>query len=237
MKPIAIVPARGGSKRIHRKNIKPFLGTPILGRVLGELKASKVFSSIVVSTDDQEISDLSKEYGADIVVQRPHELADDHTGIQDVVKHVLNHQEVRKLEFNEVMCIFPTSVFVTGKILSASLNKFREGNNSSMVSVLEYPHPIQRALVRDSQGHLTLKQPEYAQFRTQDLEKSYYDAAQFYWASREKWLTPESILHGSTPFVLAGWEAMDIDNGVDWIFAEKLFSLEDEKARYFSNNQ
>jgi pseudaminic acid cytidylyltransferase len=135
---------------------------------------------------------------------------------------------VKELDFNEVVCIFPTSVFITGNILSASLNKFRDENNSSLVSVLEYPHPIQRALIRDSLGQLSLKQPEYAESRTQDLEKSYYDAAQFYWASRERWLTTDSILHRSTPFVLAGWEAMDIDNDVDWIFAEKLFSLKEK---------
>jgi N-acylneuraminate cytidylyltransferase len=237
MMPIAVVPARGGSKRIHRKNIKPFLGTPILGRVLEELKASKIFSSIVVSTDDLEISDLSKKFGADIVLRRPLELSDDHTGIKEVVMHTITHHDLKRLDFDEVVCVLPTSVFVSSNLLLDSLNKFREGNNSSLVSVLEYPHPIQRSLVSAGDGYLTLKNPEYAEIRTQDLEKSYYDAAQFYWATRDRWLSAGSILNKSTPYILEGWEAIDIDTESDWIFAEKLFNSKETSTSYFSNNQ
>jgi len=235
--PIAIVPARGGSKRIHRKNIKPFLGKPILARVLDELHASKIFSHVVVSTDDKEIAELSKISGADLIIERPANLADDHTGIKEVVAHAINHRALESLDVNEVVCIFPTSIFVTSDILASSLNEFRKTSEFSMVSVLEFPHPIQRALVREKDGYLTLKHPEYITSRTQDLEKNYYDAAQFYWAKKERWLSADSILHKSKPFILAGWEAVDIDTDADWMFAEKLFSLSEKQTSYFSNNQ
>lgn len=223
-KPVAIIPARGGSKRIKRKNVREFLGIPILGRVLTQLNDSGLFAELIVSTDDREIADLSRNFGASLIIERPADLSDDFTGVKPVIQHAMNHQNTGALDFDEVLCIFPTSVFISTKMLLESYDLFQTNPNcAGVVSVLEYPHPIERSLKINNENHISFNFPEFAHRRTQDLDKNYFDAAQFYWAKKNSWLSEDSILELSIPYELKKWDAVDIDNEDDWILAERLF--------------
>jgi len=225
---LAVVPARGGSKRIPRKNIRPFRGVPLLARTLEAVLRSDVFAEVIVSTDDKEIAAVALDAGAAVPFVRPPELADDWTATAPVVAHAVETVEAEFGSFDGVCCIYPGAVLMTSDDYSASSGLADEVLKSGAVvaAVVRYGHPIQRALRR---GDGRLLQPvggiDVLSQRTQELEPTWHDAGQFYWASPSRWRTQEPLLSAVVPYELPEWRARDIDTEDDWFHVEFLHSL------------
>lgn len=219
---VAIIPARGGSKRIPRKNVKPFLGVPLIVRILEVVQASGLFDRVVVSTDDDEVAELAMRAGADVPFRRPAELSDDHTVTRPVVQHAMNELERdRGAPLGLVCCIYATAVFVTRADLVEARGLLVETAASFVFTVTTFPAPIQRALRRLPDGSCEMFAPDHRLTRSQDLEESYHDAGQFYWGTRDAWLGDEPIFGRSSHlFVLPRWRVQDIDTPEDWHRAE-----------------
>tara|TARA_E500000178_G_C16858053_1_gene678334 strand:+ start:207 stop:890 length:684 start_codon:yes stop_codon:yes gene_type:complete len=217
---IAIIPARGGSKRIPRKNIKLFDGKPMIACAITAAKDSGLFEHIVVSTEDDEIASVAESLGAETPFVRPSHLADDHAETVPVVTHGI--QECRALgwEFKNVCCIYPCVPFIQIEDLQGSLNHLEASKADYCFPVTKYPSAIQRALKRNNDG---IMQPFYTQFestRTQNLEPSYHDAGQFYWGRKNAWLENPRIHSGGLGYIIPSWRSVDIDTSEDWLRAE-----------------
>jgi pseudaminic acid cytidylyltransferase len=226
MKNIAIIPARIGSKRIPKKNIKNFLGSPIISYPIKAALQSNIFDEIIVSTDSLEILDLAQELGLDHFELRPSALSDDHTPTAPVVEHAVRHlSKYDEKNISSICCIYPTSVFVTSEILKDAYNKIRSSsNNRSCYSVLENDSPILRSQRVNQDGFLEMLWPEHELSRTQDLEPTYKDAGQFYFMDACTFLKEKKCyLSDSMPYLLNKYQAHDIDTSEDWIFAELLY--------------
>lgn len=220
---LAVIPARGGSKRIPRKNIRLFAGKPMIGYAIEAAKASGLFSHIVVSTDDQEIAAISSTMGAETPFVRPPELADDHTPTVPVVAHAIEACRAMGWPVQQVCCIYPGVPLIQGEDLVTALGLLDQGGADYVFPVTPFPSPIQRALRRDANGVTRPFHPEYAATRTQDLEPAYHDAGQFYWGRSEAWLSGLNIhTHGKT-IILPEWRVVDIDTPADWLRAEALY--------------
>ncbi|MFM2477257.1 pseudaminic acid cytidylyltransferase [Celerinatantimonas sp. MCCC 1A17872] len=222
---IAIIPARGGSKRIPRKNLKPFCGKPMVSYAIEAAKQSQCFEHIVVSTDDPEIAELASQYGASVPFLRDAALSDDYVGTTPVVLDTIQRLEKESQISDKVYCcIYATSPLLDSDALSRSLALLKQSGADYVFSAAEYPFPIQRALKRDKQGFITPFYPEHIGKRSQDLERAYQDAGQFYWGTREAWLSGESVFEGrGQAFVLPRYKVVDIDTPEDWKMAELLF--------------
>jgi pseudaminic acid cytidylyltransferase len=222
---IAIIPARGGSNRIPRKNIREFHGKPIIAYSIDAARHSKCFERIVVSTDDDEIAAVAQEFGAEVPFRRPPSLADAHTGTIDVVKHAVDTLEASGITFEWTCCIYATAPFLSADCLAEGFRRLRESGRSFAFSVARFEHPIQRALRILADGSLDAISPEHRDSRSQDLEPSFHDAGQFYWGrtcafkERRKLFSSESI-----PIVLPHQLAHDIDTPEDWANAELAFA-------------
>lgn len=228
MKKIAIIPARGGSKRIPRKNIKLFLGKPIIAYSIEAAIQSGLFDQVMVSTDDEEISSIAKEYGASVPFLRSAENADDFATTSDVLFEVLGKLD-EAYEF--ACCIYPTAPFVNPSLLSESFNKLCEENFDSVFPVLQFGFPIQRALKVDERLRMELFNPEFKNIRSQDLEMSYHDAGQFYWFDVSSFLQNLSLYTKNTGVVILDeLKAHDIDNEVDWKMAELKFTFDKSRT-------
>jgi pseudaminic acid cytidylyltransferase len=224
---IAIIPARGGSKRIPRKNIKLFYGAPMIGYPIKTAIESGLFEHVVVSTDDDEIAAISEKYGAVIPFIRPKALSNDEMPTVPVISHAI--KECLKLgwDLEEVCCIYPCTPFLRGDDISRALDQLRNENTARYIMpVVKFPAPIERALEFTSQGELVPINSNFLNTRTQDLGSTYYDAGQFYWAKTDTWLSGLSIHSSVSGIVLPLWRGIDIDNLEDWQLAEKLFSIE-----------
>lgn len=221
---VAVVPARGGSKRIPRKNIRSFLGRPIISWVLDELLASGVFDMVIVSTDDREIAEIAVSEGATVPFFRPAELADDHTTTGKVVDHAVD--ELRKIYPREdltVCTVYPTAVFSDRHDYARSLEIYETIDDGFVFAVGTFPAPIERSLVFEDLTCVRFSAGA-SLTRSQDLPRRYYDAGQFYWASQEMWRRWESgNLRPCMPYVLPKWKVHDIDDEDDWEFAELVF--------------
>lgn len=221
---VAIIPARGGSKRIPRKNIKDFCGKPMIAWSIEAAHQSGLFDHIVVSTDDNEIAEVATSYGAEVPFRRPDELADDYTPTRLVVQHAI--QEIEKANSN---CKFACTIYPTAPLLQvADLKKgFLHLQNDGWdfaFSATSYPYPIQRALKKIDGGGVEMFYPEHRQTRSQDLEPAYHDAGQFYWGTREAFLDNKpTFSNKSYPVILPSWRVVDIDEIEDWVRAEYLF--------------
>ncbi len=223
---VALVPARGGSKRIPRKNVKPFRGTPLLTRVVGTLAASGLFERIVVSTDDDEIAEIAQAAGAEVPFRRPAELADDHTGTRPVIQHAIHELTAAGQAVAELCVAYPAAVFVTPDDLSGGLERLRGSGAQFVMSAASYNAPVQRALKVGDEGWMEMLWPEFALTRSQDLVEAYHDAGQFYWGTVDAWLTGPSVLAARTvPHVLPHWRVQDIDTPEDWERAELIHRL------------
>lgn len=223
MKHLAIFPARGGSKRIPKKNIRDFHGKPILSWPIQAAIKSGLFSEIIVSTDDNEIADVAMQVGATIVIRRPHHLADDYTTTVPVIQHAIGCLGLNMPQDYTVTCIYPTTPFLEPGMLSDSIELFLSSDCEFVFSACEFEHPIQRALKFDN-GTCHPVQETMINMRTQDLEKTYFDAAQFYTSDASGWLTTENIfMKKCSAIILDKNSAHDIDDVYDWKFAEKLF--------------
>jgi pseudaminic acid cytidylyltransferase len=225
---LAVVPARGGSKRIPRKNIRPFRGVPLLTRTIATMIRADVFDSIIVSTDDAEIAQVALDAGASVPFMRPNELSDDWTPTAPVVAHAIGATEDDLGALDAVCCVYPGAVLMTASDYSASRKLVDEAIHcgSVVAAVVRYSHPIERALRRGAGGLLepagglsALRQ------RTQDIEPAWHDAGQFYWASPSRWRTPAPLLSSVVPYELPEWRVRDIDTEDDWFHAEFLHLL------------
>jgi pseudaminic acid cytidylyltransferase len=227
---LAVIPARGGSKRIPRKNIKPFVGKPMIAYAIEAASASGVFDHIVVTTDDAEIAAISAAAGAEIPFMRPPELAGDHTPTVPVVAHAI--QACRELGWpvEQVCCIYPGVPLIDAADIAQALVLLELGDTAYVFPVTPFPSPIQRALKRQPDATTRPFHPEYINTRTQDLEPAYHDAGQFYWGSRQAWLDGLNIHANGKTIVLPEWRVIDIDTPADWERAEALFRALSRKA-------
>lgn len=229
MSSLAIITARGGSKRIPRKNIKPFLGKPILVYSIEAALASGAFEEVMVSTDDAEIAQIAMQAGAKVPFMRSDAAANDYASTDDVIREVLTAYQAEGKSFDTFCCIYPTAPFVTAEKLKTAMNMLTK--SESVMPVVPFSYPVQRGLCLDEQGHIGYKWPEYATARSQDLEKIYHDCGQFYACRTEAFFregttdTPNMV-----PLVMSELEVQDIDTLEDWAIAEVKYQKMLEKT-------
>jgi pseudaminic acid cytidylyltransferase len=226
---IAIIPARGGSKRIPRKNIRDFCGKPMIAWSIEAAKASGCFDQIVVSTDDEEIAATAREWGAQTPFMRPAELADDHAGTTAVIAHAIAWQREHGPSPAQVCCIYATAPFMTPEDLKTGLKLLQSGDWSFSFTATEFPSSIFRAFTRQPEGGIEMFFPEYFETRTQDLTVAYHDAGQFYWGRPDAWVGGERLFNRhSVPLILPRWRVHDIDTEDDWTRAELFWKAMNE---------
>ncbi len=227
---LAVIPARGGSKRIPRKNIRSFCGKPIIAWSIEAARESGCFDKVIVSTDDEEIAEVARSAGAAVPFMRPKALADDHTGTVPVVRHAVEWCVGHDQILEHVCCIYATAVFVTGADLQRGLAVLRDHGVRYAFTVSRFSSPIQRALRITRHGRVEMFHPEQANTRSQDLEPAYHDAGQFYWGTAAAWLAGDPLFSSeSAPIVMPDERAQDIDTPEDWSRAEALFRLQRER--------
>lgn len=223
MKSLAIITARGGSKRIPKKNIKEFCGKPIIAYSIGAALDSGVFDEVMVSTDSEEIAEIARKYGASVPFMRSEAASDDYATTADVIIEVLNEYKKMGKEYEAFACIYPTAPFITGKKLKEASDLLK--NADGVVPVVKYSFPPQRAFVI-REGFIKYQYPEHERTRSQDLEPIYHDCGQFYFCSTKKFLEIQSlILPNTCPYIMPEEEVQDIDTMSDWEIAEAKFSL------------
>ena len=217
---IAIIPARGGSKRIPRKNIKEFCGKPMIAYAITAAKESGLFEHVIVSTDDEEIGHVARVWGAETPFVRPPELANDYAATVPVIAHGIEICRTLGWAFGQVCCIYPGVPFIQIGDLRGALACMNNGDADFCFPVTEYPSAIQRALKLLSNGRIQPFYPEFETTRTQDLEHAYYDAGQFYWGKAKAWLTNSKIHSNGLGYAIPNWRVVDIDTPDDWARAE-----------------
>ena len=221
---IAIIPARGGSKRIPRKNIKKFCGKPIIAYSIEAALKSSCFDKVIVSTDDEEIADVAKFYGAEVPFIRPSKISNDYATTLEVIAHALCWYEEQGCEIEAACCIYATAPFISESALLEGHIKLQHDDVEFVVSAALFSFPIQRAIHIDEAGKISMRQPEHALSRSQDLELSYHDAGQFFWGKKTAILENKPIFADHSRIVLLPREhVQDIDTLEDWNFAELLF--------------
>lgn len=222
---IAIIPARGGSKRIPRKNIREFCGKPIIAWSIEAALKSDCFDQVIVSTDDSEIADIASQYGAEIPFMRPVELANDTAATIPVIKHAIEWFTNNEQKPDLACCIYATAPFVTKEDLVRGQEIISADNNIDYAfSVSSYAFPIQRAIRITNEDKVEMFQPEHFNTRSQDLEEAYHDAGQFYWGQSDAWLASKPIFNSeSAPIILPRHRVQDIDTSEDWLRAEWMF--------------
>ena len=228
IKNICIIPARGGSKRIPRKNIKDFLGKPIIAYSIEAAIQSNLFDEVMVSTDDIEIKSIAIQYGAKVPFMRSIENSDDFATTYEVLEEVIFKYKESKIEFENVCCIYPCAPFVNSNILKESFDILKYNNYSTVIPLIAFSFPIQRSF-KTQNGKISYFYPEFEKYRSQDLEKAYHDSGQFYWCKNDELLKNKSILNNNTGFIeLSELEVQDIDNETDWKLAELKYKLIDK---------
>jgi pseudaminic acid cytidylyltransferase len=223
---LAIIPARGGSKRIPRKNIKPFCGKPMIAWSIEAALASGCFDRVIVSTDEPEIADVARAHGAEVPFMRPPELSDDHTGTIPVVAHAVGWmgQHVGPVEF--ACCLYATAPFVQAQDLRQGLDVLQRSGAQYAFTVTNFAAPIQRSFRITGQQRIEMFNPAQFNTRSQDLEEAYHDAGQFYWGQAQAWLAATPLYSEfATPLVLPRYRVQDVDTQDDWIRAELMFEI------------
>ncbi len=221
---VAIIPARGGSKRIPRKNIKIFSGKPMIAWSIEAAIESKCFQRIIVSTDDEEIAHVARQYGAETPFARPAELSGDYTGTIEVIQHALHWLQDNKSLPELACCIYATAPFLQYTDLQSGQNALSNSDASYAFSVTTYSFPIQRALKISPEMRINAYDPLHIFTRSQDLEETYHDAGQFYWGRSTAFLNNDVIFsEKSLPIILPRHRVQDIDTNEDWIRAELMF--------------
>lgn len=220
---VAIIPARGGSKRIPRKNAKPFFGVPMIARTIATALQSGLFERVVVSTDDAEIAEISRQAGAQVPFTRPLNLADDLTPTVPVIAHALQACNLLEWQVSHACCIYPCVPLLAIGDIAAALEMALDTDADFVYPVTDYAHPIQRAMRRSESGKMSLYSPQFEMTRTQDLEKSFHDAGQFYWGKASAWLEHKKMHTTGLGMPIPHWRVVDIDSEDDWRRAELLF--------------
>jgi len=224
---IAVIPARGGSKRIPRKNIKEFCGKPMIARPIEVAKESGLFERIIVSTDDEEIAEVSRSCGAEVPFMRPAELSDDYAGTAEVIAHAVSWMHEQGSQPDAVCCIYATSVFIKKDDLVKGFKALSTGRWKYAFSVTEFESSIFRSFRKHSDGGVEMFFPEHFKKRSQDLPEALHDAAQFYWGKPEAWLNNLKMFERhSCPVIIPRWRIQDIDTEDDWKRAELVFNYD-----------
>lgn len=223
---LAIITARGGSKRIPKKNIKEFCGKPIIDYSIQAALESKLFTQVMVSTDDEEIARIAKEAGAAVPFMRSEQTSGDFATTAQVLMEVLTEYEKRGQKFERFACLYPTAPFITPRKLQEGMHLLEEKKASMIMPVIPFSFPPRRANVLNEEGQLVYKWEKYRNMRSQDLEPMYHDCGQFYFYDTAEFVKEEGILtKGIYPLVLSEVEVQDIDNEVDWQLAELKYKL------------
>lgn len=218
---VAIIPARGGSKRIPRKNVRDFAGKPMIGWSIAAAFDSGCFDRVVVSTDDDEIADIASGLGASVPFRRPPELSDDFTPTTPVVAHAIRWLQQDGMQPQQVCCLYATAPFIRADDIRAGLSALEDSGADYAFSVTSFEFPIQRAVKIDRNGRLAMFQPEHFATRSQDLEPAYHDAGQFYWGRASAWLDGQRMFGPqAVPVILPRYRVQDIDTIEDWMRAE-----------------
>ena len=228
---LALIPARGGSKRIPRKNIRFFRGRPMIAWSIEAAQAAGCFDRIMVSTDDEEIAAVATRHGAEVPFFRPAHLADDQATTQAVVLHAVQWCEQEGVPVEAVCCLYATAPFVQpGDLAEAARLLDLALPHSFVLTATSFPFPIQRAVRIDGDGRASMFQPEQFNTRSQDLEEAFHDAGQFYWARPAAWATSSNLFDDGRPLLLPRWRVQDIDTEEDWHRAELLHRLLEEQG-------
>ena len=221
---VAVIPARGGSKRIPRKNIRPFAGKPIIAWPIRAALSSGLFDQVVVSTDDAEIAEIARAAGALVPFTRPENLSDDYADTKSVIRHAISELKLENEPEVQVCCIYPTSVFANAQILIEGLEKLVSSNCKFVLSVTSVDPSVYRAFTKTAEDRITMLFPSNYAKRTQDLPNLYCDAAQFYWATVAAWQSDLNIFGADSIGVFIDpSRVQDIDNEPQWLAAEQIF--------------
>lgn len=226
MKNICIIPARGGSKRIPRKNIKDFLGMPIIGYSIKAAIESGVFNEVMVSTDDEEIARIALQFGAKVPFMRSIKTSNDFATTADVINEVLDNYEKQGQKFDTVCCIYATAPFITSDRIKNAIATVEEGKADSAFSCVAFSYPVLRGLVITEDGFIKMRWPEYMTSRSQDLTQFYHDAGQFYISKIDSFRKTNGFWGDKTiPVILSELEVQDLDTPTDWAIAEMKYKL------------
>lgn len=222
---IAVIPARGGSKRVPRKNLRAFAGKPMIAYAIEVARRAGLFDRVIVSTDDAEVAAIARELGADVPFLRPAELADDFTPTVPVIAHAIRACAELGWHARLACCIYPAVPLLHPQSLADALALLEAGDAPYAFPVLAYRAPIQRALKRDALGRSAPLHPEYMQTRTQDLPPAFHDAGQFYWGRSDAWLAGRPLHADACTLVCDEGSVVDIDTEADWALAEALYRV------------
>lgn len=223
LKCVAIIPARGGSKRIPKKNIKLFHGKPLISYSIEAAINSNLFEKVVVSTDDEEIANVARKYGAEVPFIRPHELSDDYTGTGAVIEHALNYLKDNGENFDYCCTIYATAPLLQSEYLNEGLERLQNSDAVLAFSATSMPFPIQRTFKINGNGRCQMFWPENFMKRSQDLEEAYQDAGQFYWQNLHRKMNDIAFGKDSIPIILPRYLVQDIDTQEDWKRAEVMY--------------
>lgn len=223
---LCVIPARGGSKRIPRKNIKEFNGKPIIAYSIKAALDSNCFDKIIVSTDDNEIKEIAKKYGAEVPFVRPNKLSNDYVVTLKVVKHAIDWMEKNNNTIENVCCLYATAPFIQPKVILEAFEKLQDSNAGYCFSLTRFPFPIQRAIKIDQFNKIKMFNPEQLNSRSQDLEDAFHDAGQFYWGKSQSFKDELPLFSDDTiPYFLPSYLVQDIDTNEDWIRAEAMYKV------------
>ena len=222
---IAIIPARGGSKRIPRKNIKDFSGKPMIAWAILEAQKSQLFDHIIVSTDDDEIKQISEQHGATVPFIRPLNISDDNTPTVPVISHAVKEIDRLYQHVDYACCIYPCSPLLLAADLVDAYNLLKSSGKNFVYPVVEYPHSIFRSMRQSKEGKMEFIYPEYELTRTQDLEEAFHDSGQFYWGKAEAWRELKKMHSDGVGMRIPAYRVVDIDTEDDWKRAELYFKL------------
>lgn len=229
-KPYAIITARGGSKRVPKKNIRSFCGKPIIAYSIEAALNSGLFEEVMISTDSKEIAGIGEQYGAVVPFMRSEKTSDDFSDTTDVLNEVIEMYKERRIEFDMFCCIYPTAPFITAEKLQASYRLLQDEDVYNVVPMTSFSFPPQRGMLYQENGFIGPVDPVGVNARSQDLPTIYHDCGQFYWIKTEEYLKNQEILSNHTkPFFVSETEVQDIDNETDWVLAEI-------KYRYMKEN-
>lgn len=223
---LAVIPARGGSKRIPKKNIRDFCGKPIITYPIEAAVSSGIFSEVMVSTDNEEIAAVSKAAGAKVPFMRSKETSGDYTTVDDVVLEVLEEYKKIGKTFDYVCGIYPTAPFVTKELLLQAMELMEKYHPAQVMPMVQFSYPPQRCFISDGENYVVFKNPEYITSRSQDLEKQYHDAGQFFLVDVNTYVEKKGIIYEDiVPLIISERQVQDIDNETDWELAEMKYRL------------
>lgn len=223
---VCIITARGGSKRIPRKNIKPFCGRPIIAYSIDAALEAGVFDEVMVSTDDAEIADVARAAGAVVPFMRSAEASSDHATTADALREVIEAYGETGRSFDSLCCLYPTAPFVAAELLRRGMAMLDEHDADCVLPVVAFSYPVQRSLLRTDDGRVVMAWPEHYPARSQDLETHYHDSGQFYCMKTQSLLSQMKLFAQRTyPIVISQLDVQDIDNDQDWVLAEAKYRL------------